>query len=311
MRFLTAAVALRPESPGALLNLGAALEAKGQVKEAIACFHKVIALDPKEPKAHTNLGAVLCNVKRDYDGAIACFKKAIELQPMFAEAHCNLGHALARQGRFAESLAAYRRGHELGTKRPGWRYSSAQWVRQTERLAALESKLPAFLNGELEPSDTAERLGLIHVCQAKKLHATAARLYADAFADDPKLADDLQAGHRYNAACSAALAGAALSEDAARLGKERTRLRKQALDWLRADLGQYTKRLEGGTRVVRRMVQQRMRHWQKDGDLAGLRDKALVEKLPADEQKAWTQIWSDVAALLKKAEEPAKKETQR
>jgi len=47
-------------------------------------------------------------------------------------------------------------------------------------------------------------------------------------------------------------------------------------------------------------------HWQKDSDLAGIRDAAALAKLPAEEQKAFTQLWADVAALLKKAEEKPK-----
>ena len=49
-----------------------------------------------------------------------------------------------------------------------------------------------------------------------------------------------------------------------------------------------------------------LKHWQKDGDLAGLRDKEALAKLPPDEQKAWAQLWADVAELLKKAEEKTK-----
>jgi len=41
--------------------------------------------------------------------------------------------------------------------------------------------------------------------------------------------------------------------------------------------------------------------WQKVTDLAGIRDAAALANLPADEQKAFTQLWADVAALLKKA----------
>jgi hypothetical protein len=53
-------------------------------------------------------------------------------------------------------------------------------------------------------------------------------------------------------------------------------------------------------------VQKALQHWQKDTDLAGIRDRAALAKLPADEQKVFTQLWADVAALLKKAEEKAK-----
>ncbi len=36
-------------------------------------------------------------------------------------------------------------------------------------------------------------------------------------------------------------------------------------------------------------------------DLAGIRDAPALANLPADEQNAFTQLWADVAALLKKA----------
>ncbi len=51
-------------------------------------------------------------------------------------------------------------------------------------------------------------------------------------------------------------------------------------------------------------------HWQKDTDLAGIRDAATLAKLPAHEQKAFTQLWADVAALLQKAQTPATKESK-
>jgi hypothetical protein len=85
-----------------------------------------------------------------------------------------------------------------------------------------------------------------------------------------------------------------------RLDEERTRLRKQALDWLRADLALSTRQLETGKPADRTAVQA-LRHWQKDTDLAGLRDKEALAKLPAGEQKSFGQPWADVAALMKKA----------
>src|SRR5262249_53671212 len=155
------------------------------------------------------------------------------LDPRYAEAHCNLGAALKAQGRFAESLAAYQRGHELGTKRPGWPYPSAEWVCKAENLAAMDSKLPAFLKGEFQPKDSAGRVGVPSVCPPKKLPAPAARWSAAAFAADPKQADDLKAAHRYNAACAAALAGTGQGKDTADLDDTgRAELRYSALAWL-------------------------------------------------------------------------------
>jgi serine/threonine-protein kinase len=300
------AIEANPKLPETHRNLGTALAGKGQVDDAIACYQKAIALDPKHARDHYHLGHVLRENGR-WDEAVACYQKAIAIDAKYAEAHCNLGSVLEAQGRFAESLAAYQRGHELGTKQPGWRYPSARWVRQAAAKAALEAKLPAFLKGEFQPNGSTERLALARVCQAKKLNHAAARLYLDLFAAEPKLADDLGAAHRYRAACAALLAAAGQGKDAGKLDdKEKARLRKQALDWLRADLALRTKQLESGQPAERAAVQRALRHWQKDSDLAGLRDKTAQAKLPADEQKACTQLWADVAALLKKAEEKPK-----
>jgi serine/threonine-protein kinase len=212
-----------------------------------------------------------------------------------------LGRALARQGRFAESLAALKRGHDLGAKQPGWHDPSAQWVRQAEATVALEAKVPALLQGEFQPRDNQERLDLAHVCQLKKFHHTATGLYAAAFAADPKLADDLQAEHRYDPACYAALAAAGQGVDVGKLDdKEGTRLRQQALDWLRADLGLWNKQLASGPPGDRPTVQLKMRHWQKDSDLAGIRDPAALANMPPEEQKGFAQLWADVAALCRR-----------
>jgi hypothetical protein len=158
-----------------------------------------------------------------------------------------------------------------------------------------------------EPANNAERIQLVQLCISKKLYHTAAGLYTGAFAADPKWALDFMTGHRYNAACCAALAAAGQSVEVVKLDdKERARHRKQALDWLRADLTLYGEQLETGNPAARSAVQQKLLHWQKDIDLAGVRGAAALAKLTVDEQKAWTQLWADLAELLKKAQEKPK-----
>jgi serine/threonine-protein kinase len=127
------------------------------------------------------------------------------------------------------------------------------------------------------------------------------------FSVRPELLGDLQSRYRYNAACSAALAGCHQGEDATKLSEsECARLRKQALDWLRADLAAWAKQVEGGKALDRTWMQQVLRHWQKDTDFDGVRDVAALAKLPEAERAEWQKLWADVAALLKKAEAGAK-----
>jgi tetratricopeptide (TPR) repeat protein len=298
------AIEIDPKNAKTHYNLGLALYAKGQWDDAIAEYKKVIDIDPKFARAHYNLGNAL-KAKGQLDDAVAAYRKAIEVEPTFAEPHCNLGFVLRSQGRFADSLASFRRGDELGRVRKDWHDPSAEWVRQAERLLALEQKLPKFQAGEYMPKDNNERLDLAGVCRAKQLHRAMVRLYTDAFADAPKLADDLKAAHRYNAACSAALAAAGKGLDADKLDdEERTRLRQQALDWLKADLALWAKQADSKNPKEREAVQQQLKQWQSDPNVAGVRDQTDLARLPDAEREAWKAFWADVEAVRMKAREP-------
>jgi serine/threonine-protein kinase len=167
--------------------------------------------------------------------------------------------------------------------------------------------LPALLQGEAQPADAAERLALAQLCQSKQLYAASARFSAEAFADQPGLADDLRAGHRYHAACAAARAGCGRGQDDARLNeKQRARWRGQAQQWLRADLAIYAKRLESGTPAGRAEVQQKMQRWLADPHLAGVRGAEALAGLPAEERPGWAKLWAEAEALRQKAQEKTK-----
>jgi tetratricopeptide (TPR) repeat protein len=299
------AIRLKKEDAEIHYNLGNALRDKGKLDEAITAFREAIRLKKAYPAAHNNLGNVLHKQGKPAEAEPA-YREAIALKPDFPEPHCNLGHALRDQGRFAEALTAYKRGHELGSRSPRWPYPSAQWVRTAEYLVALDARLPKFLSGAAHPASVAERLVLAQLCQRyKKRYAAAARFYAAAFTADPRLSGERPSDHRYNAACAAAMAGCGKGKDAADLPeKERAQLRRQSLDWLRADLDAWGKRLKKGPDMARPVIVKQMQHWLKDTDFAGVREWSGLGRLPAEECAAWTRLWSDVADLLARAKEP-------
>jgi Flp pilus assembly protein TadD len=305
------AMALDPKNADAHYNLGNALRAKGQLEEAMAEYRQAMALDPKHANAHYALGDALRN-KGQLDAAVAEYRQTFHLKPDFAEAHCNLGGILQQQGRFDEALASLTRGHELGSKQPGGRYPSAQWVRDAERMLVLDKKLPAILQGEVTPSNSGEAIALATLCQQpyKKHYAASARLYADAFADEPKLVADPNAWHRYNAACVATLAAAGQGEDARLLpDKAACMFRRWALDWLRDDLTAYANLAGQDNPAMKQLIQQRLVHWKGDSDLVSVRDAKALDHLPENERIAWQGLWRDVDELLKrvgKKDEPTK-----
>jgi serine/threonine-protein kinase len=287
-------------------NLGNALADKGRLDEAIAEYQEAIRIKKDLSGAHYNLGNAL-RKKGELDKAIAEFREAIRIKKDYAEAHCNLGHALLDQGKFVDALAALKRGHELGSANPRWPYPSAKWVQQCEHLARLDGQLPVILKGEGQPRDAAERRALAFICgtPARKLYGAAARFYAEAFAAEPKLADDLQQQHRYNAARAAALAGSGQGKDADQIDdKERARLRRQALDWLQADLAAWQKQLAKNPDKVRPVVLKMLLHWQQDRGFAGVRGQEALAQLPETERQQWQKLWQEVEELRKTAAGP-------
>jgi tetratricopeptide (TPR) repeat protein len=300
---LREAIRLQPDDAAAHGNLGLALRGQGKLSEAVTEYREAIRLRPDDAAAHYGLGNALRDQGRAVE-AVTELREAIRLRPDFAAAHCNLGIVLQRQGNFREALDELSKGHELGSKRPDWQYPSAEWVRRAERMAALEARLPAVIRGDDRPRDGAEATALADMAYQVGRHGASTRLYIGAFESDRRLAEDMRSGHRYNAACAAALAGAGRGEDRPTDEAEKARWRKQAVAWLRADLALWAKQVESGPPPAKALAVQKLRHWKADSDLVGIRDEAAIRSLPADEQGACRALWAEVDALLKKAQEP-------
>jgi tetratricopeptide (TPR) repeat protein/serine/threonine protein kinase len=301
------ALALDPKNAKTHYNLGNALYEQGEVKGAIACYRKALDLDPKLVKAHYSFGIALYD-QGDLKGAIACYKKALKLDPKLVQAHGALGQALLAQGAFPEARAATQQALKLLPKDHSLRPRVTRQLQECQRLLDLDARLTAIRAGDDQPKDTAEQLALADLCQRyKKRYAAAARFYQGAFAAKPKLTPAQQAFFRYNAACAAALAAAGQGEDASKLdAKEKTRLRQQALTWLRDNLKQCVKQLEDADAKTRKAVQQTLQHWQKGPDFDSVRGKEALAQLPAAERAAWQEFWDEVQTLLKKTQQSTK-----
>jgi tetratricopeptide (TPR) repeat protein len=298
------AVRCEPDDPVFRLNLAIALSRLGRWEESAAEFRAVVRLKPGYADAIYSLGIVLNKLERT-DEAVDAYRQAILHRPDLAEAYCNLAHIYRRRGQFRDALPLYRRGHEIGSKNPRWPYPSAEWLAEAQRLAALEPRLPAILAGSEVPAEPADTALAAAVAANRKRYARAAELYRTAFARSPAMADDPMLGKRYNAACSAARAGCGLGEDAADLPTgTREGWRRQSLAWLRAELAGWERRLTNATLNDRRMVQNKLNHWQTDRDLECVRAASALAALPEAERTEWARFWVEVKDTLARAHVP-------
>ena len=208
-----------------------------------------------------------------------------------------LAMALHQKGQLAEArkmLAAAVLAHDWrayqAVDQDGWMFH----VLRREAEALILPDLAAFLAGKQQPRDADERLALLGVCQFTGRSLAQAELYRDAFAADPRLAEDLSGGHRFSAARAAALAGSGRGEGAAGLDEaERKRWRVRAREWLREDLAAWRKVPDGDRR------REALAQWRVEPDLAGLRDQAEVEGLEADEREDCRALWGEVGELAR------------
>jgi serine/threonine-protein kinase len=283
-------------------GLGLVLYDQGRREEAAEEFRAATRLDPRYASPHNRLGLVLNDQGRREEAAQE-YRAAIRLDPKFARAYYNLGNVLRDQGKPEEAAREYQRALGLGYRPAGER------LRQCDRLLLLVPRLSAVLKGDDRPASAVEVLGYAELCSLpfESRLAAAARFFSEAFAADPRLADDRRAGHRYNAARCAALAGCGQGKDADKLDdKEKARLRRQALVWLKAEFVRWARQALSEKSQDWASVRQTLRHWEEDTDLAGVRGEALA-KLPEAEREAWQRLWDEVDALLANLSAPEKK----
>jgi serine/threonine-protein kinase len=196
-------------------------------------------------------------------------------------------------------------------------------ILRREAEAMILPNLLAFLQGKHRPQDNDERLALLAICQAQGLYAACAQLYLDAFATDPKFAEAsaaeclsraalererihrirvLKTEPRYLAARYAALAACGLGEDGPNLNDaERTRWRRQAREWLQADLAAWAKTLESDDQAFRELAMEMLTLWLVEPDVSRLREPDALMNLPTEERAEWTLLWREVRLALEKA----------
>jgi serine/threonine-protein kinase len=299
LRYITAAVAIRPASAAAHHRLGVILASQyRKFDESIAEHREAIRLKPDYVPAYNSLGFSLQELGRRRE-AIAAWREAVRRDPTYAPAWFWLGRFLLLEGEFAAAADALRQAHQLGAS------DAARLLERAELYTVLEKRLPAVLKGTETPKGTIERVDFARMCFNLSLYAASARFFAEAYAEDPALTDNVEVGRRYyGAVFAAARAGCGDGKDDPPPDEaERARLRHQALSWFRDELVLWRKQLSTGPEDVRKAVREKLSYSLRgEAALAGVRDSDVLAKLPDEEQKAWRALWADVDTLLKKAQ---------
>src|SRR5262249_12941885 len=99
-------LAIDPNFPPALFNLGNVLRETGRSAEAEAVYAHLLTLQPNDADAHNNMGLLFGDTGR-FEQAEASYRTALAINPNDANAACNLGLVLHRLGRLQEAERGY------------------------------------------------------------------------------------------------------------------------------------------------------------------------------------------------------------
>lgn len=102
--------------------------------DAVVEFRKAVAAKPDSVTARINLGAALTQTG-DLNGAVEQFEAAIRIEPEKANAHYNLAVILARQNKHEEAIARLRSALKVEAGDVVARYLLAQELVKTDRAA--------------------------------------------------------------------------------------------------------------------------------------------------------------------------------
>jgi serine/threonine protein kinase/tetratricopeptide (TPR) repeat protein len=306
-----------------LAAAGRADEAAGAYRAALAMLEALVTRNPEVEtyqvglaRSHYNLCELLRSTGRFVEAAEE-IKKAITIyQPLvarnldateyktpLADCHFQLAFIRKAQGEFPDALSAFQAAAKFAPPGTPLAAALAKHISDTTVTISMARRLSGVLEGKDKPKDAMERLAFARLCNDTLRYGAAARLWAEALAADSKLAEDRQTQPRYNAACAAMLAAAGKAKHEPPLDDQaKARLRAQALVWLKNELAAWTQVLNTDPDKTRATVVLALQHWQKDPDLAAIRDASSVDNLPVAEQKEWRDLWAEVGVLLGRAQ---------
>jgi tetratricopeptide (TPR) repeat protein len=301
------AIRLEPEDSSIHVRLAGVLQDQGKFDEAIASYREAIRLKPDNAQLHVTL-AFSINARQSAldpahrDEVIAELRLAQRMDPEYAEAHCSLAMILSEIGDYAGAVAEAHRGQEMYCQQRGQPFTPSSMTEGTERMLALANRLPDIVTGNYVPQGVDEQVSVAGIAYNRKCYATSAQSWEQAFDAKPALGEDRQAQHRYNAACSAALAAAGKGQNEPTPDSDaRVKLRRMALGWLKAELAAWAKIVDATKPENTPPIVRTLEHWRRDTDLASVRDAAGLDLLPVDEQRAYRALWTEHANLLAKA----------
>jgi serine/threonine protein kinase/tetratricopeptide (TPR) repeat protein len=287
-----------PEATSGRLNLADLLRETDQPEDAISEYRRALRDIPSTPGGLYNLADMLCQVSRPEE-AVTEYRRAlaIDRRPPGLIA---LGPALRESGRNGESVEAYDQAIEALRSDPQTASRVGQDREWSRTLATIERRLPALLRGEDRPANAEEAAQFASAAFRTGDYEASLRLWRNAIAEVPDIADDVAAGYRFHAARADVAAASSPECDPA----QQARWRNEDAGWLAAEFSAYSTMLRGTHPEDRILVRKRLLIANRSPELAPVLDVARRAHLPSGEHAMWRVLGDKLDALVDGPELP-------
>ena len=152
-----------PDNFSAQYNLGAMLQTRGDVSQALEHYRLAVRIRPLDATANNAFGGALLAAGHP-DEAILHFKTALRVQPDNFDAHYNLGNAFAAKEEFSEAVEEFRTAVRLNPADANAEANLGGALAAAGKLADSKSHLEHAL--KLDPGNTLARENLEEVNRA-------------------------------------------------------------------------------------------------------------------------------------------------
>lgn len=319
------------DSPETRVGLGMALERQGTFDEAIRQFQMALGRKPEyfqawerwlvvlrkqeKSKELTDLKdqlkrsleldsdevmhlryAFLSHELGDVETAVREYKRVLELNPKNSDAHVQLGEVYKEQTEFDMALNHLKVAAEQLPEARHSVYFLPNAVEDLQRLVDLEQDVSRIIEGSREPVSVREQIEFARLLYYHRQFAAAANHFQMAFAEEPGLIADPVSGHRFNAACCAALAGTGANSPELSLD-EMTKERQRARAWLEEERDTVLSKYSGDAVGQLRFLP----HFLRDRDFVGIREPSMLKSLPPEEAAQWHGFWNEIRDLVSDA----------
>jgi tetratricopeptide (TPR) repeat protein len=274
--------------------MGAVLLELRDAKQFAACLTFTRAAAERYPHdewVHFDLAGICLEMDPpEYAEALRHSSAAALLRPDSAVFRLRLGDCYAGLGSYPQALAAFRKAIQLGHGAVvGYLHIGDALAKQKDWDGAVAAVREAI---RLQPKYAPAYSKLAVILHDAGRYAAGQKAMVDAIREHPDLARDPRTYLRYNAACLSMSCADGLGASAPPEA-ERPAYRKQALDFLTADVAAVRKVADKDPAQGHKLMQV----WLADKDLDSVREPTAVGRLPSDERDAWNRLWTAVRAL--------------